>query len=208
MDIAFGNPDGTYRAGPHYLASDPSTGAWSVALGDYNRDGKLDAAVNRMFLSTDRPDDLLLLFGNGDGTLQTPIPYDAGIGAGMIRSGDINGDGALDLVCGESTLGGQGVGVLLNHGDGSFRAASFYNGGFSSARISLGDLNNDGRLDVVAGNFQSATVGLLYGRGDGTLIAQYASPMLAGIQYMTTGDANRDGILDVAFINFTDGVDC
>jgi hypothetical protein len=60
-----------------------------------------------------------------------------------IAMGDFNGDGKADLI-----VFGQGVGVLLGNGDGTFQAPVFYNdGGYSSSYPALADLNGDGHAD-------------------------------------------------------------
>ncbi len=70
-------------------------------LGDFNGDGKLDAAIGSGTSA-------LLLLGNGDGTFQVAPSYSVGI-YGSIAAGDFNRDGALDLV----TAGGCCIDVLL-----------------------------------------------------------------------------------------------
>ncbi len=203
--IALGNSNGTFTQGQRYIVGGVS-GDHSVALGDFNHDGKLDAAVSRYFGTTDRTDDVVILFGNGDGTLQAPVNYDVGVGAitvsggaGMVRGGDVNGDGWLDLVLGATSVSGQGVAVLMNRGDGTFEPAAFYYGGLGVTYVGLGDLDMDGMLDVAAVNFDPGTINLLYNRGDGTLIGQYTTAVLGNLQYMDVADANGDGILDVAY---------
>ncbi len=89
----------------------------SVAVGDFNGDGKLDLAVANGGMS--------VLLGNGDGTFKTAASYGTGLGPSSIAAGDFNGDGKLDLVVVNSGLQG-GVGVLLNNGDGTFETALSY----------------------------------------------------------------------------------
>src|SRR5258708_5733438 len=101
--VMLGNGDGTFKT-PIRMA----TGANSMAVGDFNGDGKLDLAVNN---------NLGILLGKGDGTFQNPIiPAGSGtafIAYGPIAVGDFNGDGKLDVVTG-TTKGS----ILLFLGDG------------------------------------------------------------------------------------------
>ncbi|NLY02168.1 MAG: cadherin-like domain-containing protein, partial [Rhodopirellula sp.] len=198
--ILLGNADGTYRPGQRYLNEPDRTlpSVQSATLGDFDGDGKLDVATSRTFFSGDRPDDVLVLLGNGDGTFGTETAYDAGLSATQLLSGDFDGDGSTDLVTAEPSVGGAGISLLLNQGDGTFGPAVSYFAGGGSWGIALGDLDSDGHLDVATANFDSGTVGLLLGRGDGTLIASRLSDALAGLLWsIIPGDLNRDGKLDL-----------
>src|ERR1039457_1251383 len=64
----------------------------SVAMGDFNGDGKLDLAVASYY------NNVGVLLGNGDGTFQTTVYYTAGPGPYSVAVGDFNGDGKPDLV--------------------------------------------------------------------------------------------------------------
>src|SRR2546425_96128 len=64
----------------------------SVAVGDFNGDGKLDLAVANYDSTT-----VSVLLGNGDGTFQTAQNFGAGGSPAFVAAGDFNGDGKLDL---------------------------------------------------------------------------------------------------------------
>jgi hypothetical protein len=206
--ILLGNGDGTYRNGERYRYDSFPNGPASVTLGDFNRDGKLDAAMTRSFIATDRTDDLLVLLGNGDGTFGVPASYDLAWGAGQVVSGDLNGDGILDLAAAQASITRSGIYVLLGRADGTFSPARIYLSGSGPLHVAIGDVDRDGRLDAVSTNsdpFNIGTVGILYGRGDGTLVGALASQGL-GFHWLISGDVNRDGVPDIIGADGMDNV--
>jgi hypothetical protein len=64
--IYLGNGDGTFREKIRYSSQEPPQ---SVAVGDFNGDGKPDLAVALEF------DAVSIFLGNGDGTFQPPVNY-------------------------------------------------------------------------------------------------------------------------------------
>jgi hypothetical protein len=66
-----------------------------------------------------------------------------------MAAGDVNGDGALDIVATNAAFDSPSVGVRLNQGDGTFGPATTYEGiCHGTGPIALGDFNGDGWLDV------------------------------------------------------------
>src|SRR5205085_1349958 len=67
--------------------------AYSVAVGDFNGDGRSDLAAISADLNR-----ISVLIGNGDGTFQAQVNYPVGNFPYSMAMGDFNGDGHLDLV--------------------------------------------------------------------------------------------------------------
>ena len=201
----------------------PSGGiyAYSVATGDVNGDGKPDLLVANECLSSSNCTNggVGVLLGNGDGTFQAAVSYGSGgVSAQSVQVVDVNADGKLDLVVANCTSGpsnctGTGaVGVLLGNGDGTFQTAvSYGSGGAQAYSVAVGDVNGDGKPDLVLTNqcndssCDHGTVGVLLGNGDGTFqpAVSYGSGGLSA-QSVQVADVNADGKLDVLVANRDD----
>jgi hypothetical protein len=188
LSVLLGNGDGTLQA----HVDTPITGPGSVAVGDFNGDGKPDVAVAIFGVVWG----VAVLLGNGDGSFQPEVDYSTGIPENAVVVGDFNGDGIPDLA-----VSGGAVSVLLGNGDGTFQAHREFEVPTVPYALALGDLNGDGHQDLIVANAASNDVGwvsVLLGNGDGTFRAHqdYAAP---GFRYsVALGDFNGDGWLDVA----------
>ena len=68
--------------------------------------------------------------------------------------------------------------------------------------VALGDLNGDGKLDVVVANTdQAGSVAVLMGNGDGTLRSAVTYPAGTYPEFVVLADFNHDSHLDVAVAN-------
>ena len=94
--ILLGNNDGTFQAPRTFAAG---AGPIAVTADDFNGDGRLDLAVaDQGDPKTGQGRGVSILLGNGDGTFQAPVLYDAGISPTSIVAGYFEGeDRPLDL---------------------------------------------------------------------------------------------------------------
>jgi hypothetical protein len=172
-----------------------SAETWAVAVGDFNKDGFLDAAVITVFGTNN----LAILMGNGDGTFKQPIYYTVGdVAANSVVAADFRHNGNLDLVLGESLT--ENVYVLLGHGDGTFDQAVAYPTLGRPFVAGVGDFNRDGKLDIWTlsdGSAECGCVEILLGTGDGTFGTAILTPTASTAFAAAAGDFDHDGNLDL-----------
>jgi hypothetical protein len=181
--VLIGKGDGTFQPPVEYTVG---LQPYSVAVGDFNGDGKPDLAVSNFGANT-----VSILINNGDGTFQQHIDYPAGTLPGSIATGDFNNDGKLDLVI--VNLDYPTMTILLGNGDGTFRSGTPV--GIAAEFIAVADFNNDGRLDLAVTN---GALSILLGNGDGTFQKAVSYPdNQEGGGRPSVGDFNNDGKLDL-----------
>jgi hypothetical protein len=193
ISILLGNGKGTFAAAQTYInALSTSRGPLSLAVADFNGDGKLDIAALNQYGGID------VLFNPGHHRFwQVDSTY--GVGStyfpsfSSIVAGDLNGDGKPDLVVAN---GSDVAYVLLNTGNGSFSKQSYAAGGIAST-AAIGDFNGDGKLDIVTANGASNSISVLLNNGDGTFAAAQNFAVGGNVRYIAVGDFSKDGRLDI-----------
>jgi hypothetical protein len=140
-----------------------------VALGDVDRDGKLDMVVARYGVTA--VGDVSVLHGNGDGTFGLPVPVATYGNVSSLVLRDFNGDGILDLAAANEA----DIRVFLGLPDGGFTLSGIYPGSSGSPGgvggpdgLSAGDFDGDGVIDLAGTAWTASQVSLLLGNGDGT----------------------------------------
>ena len=179
-----------------------ATNPWpqSIAVADFNGDGKLDLAVSVYSIFTPLTD-MNILLGNGDGTFTAAPAFPlTGQNVNNGVAADFNGDGKADLAI--SLPDADEVQVLLGNGDGTFTPmpAISAKGVFV---IATGDFNGDGKADLAVVSPGSNTLTILLGNGDGTFTTKATIPVPGGPQSIAIGDFNRDGKADLAVADYS-----
>jgi hypothetical protein len=202
VSVLLGRGDGTFQEDVPVASGNSPL---SPVAGDFNGDGRQDLAFTNFDTGQ-----VSVLSGRGDGTFDAPVRFEVGGFPFGPFPGDFNGDGRDDLafkIRGIADELSTATVVLLREQDGMFEGPlrSAFSTSLTSTSLATGDLNNDGRLDVVTSLLKSDKAGIFLGRGDGTF--QDAPPSATGTApvFVQTGDFNGDGRLDLATANFLSG---
>ncbi len=212
VTILLGDGRGRFKpasASPVAVRSKPHP--HGIAAADFDGDSHVDFAVESW-----ASDQVEVVFGTGGGRFRTRsqlfsvghMPYQ------RLRAGDVNGDGAPDIVT--TNFEGGNVTVLLGDGKGGFHEApgSPFRAGDAPFSLALADIDRDGHLDLVVSNFSGRAgdtshdaVNVLLGDGRGGFRPMKGPPFATGVNpiRVAVGDVNGDGWPDVATANMRGG---
>ncbi len=131
------------------------------------------------------------------------VTYPSGSSPVFAAIGDLNNDGRSDVAVtagpGSDPANDNAVHVFLQAADGTLGPGVVYSLGTWPSFIEIGDLNGDGRADLVV--TISGGIGVMLQNASGTLDSMVAYSVTAGIGPIKVGDFNGDGRLDVAEVN-------
>jgi hypothetical protein len=194
VSLLLGNPDGTFQQAIQFAAGN---GPVSVVIADFNGDGNLDIATANAGVS-EPTKSVSMLLGDGNGNFGSPINSPTGAYPMAMAVGDVNNDGIPDLVLAQETV----ITILLGNGDGTFKTPVHYTTGGAKLRsITLGDFNNDGNLDIAAGDYFYNNVEVLLGDGQGNFSTAATYPVDGHSNQVAVGDFNNDGNQDLVSAN-------
>ncbi len=176
---------------------------FSVSIGDLDGDGKPDLAVANQFSGS------VSVFRNtgSTGTISyaAKVDFAAGGGASTVAIGDLDGDGKADLAT--ANFSGDNISVFRNTssvGTISYAAKVDFTAGNDPYPLSIGDLDGDGKADIVVANQISNSISVFRNTSSAGTISYAAkvdfttgaNPTSASI-----GDLDGDGKADLAVAN-------
>ena len=202
VHILLGNGTGGFTFGATYAA--PSSGNFnpgpnSIAVSDVNGDGKFDVVALTQY------NVVFIFLGNGDGTFQAPAVYATGTTFGCCNGlavGDLNSDGKPDLAIANN----DGISILLNKGSGTFGGVAYYAAGLAGSApgdgIAIGDVNGDGKPDVVETNENFGAI-IFLNQGSGVFAESGAinGVPIGPTDNLALADINNDKKLDIVLVD-------
>lgn len=183
----------------------------AIAVGDVDGDGDLDVVIGNGYYDEQNR----LLINDGSGTFVDATATQLPVSANATQSvalGDVDGDGDLDLICGNGYAGGEQNRLYLNDGLGTFTdvtTAQLPSAAEDTQGVCLLDIDGDGDLDLAIANrsfFFGVSVNRLYiNDGQGTfqdVTASHLPPGLYGATAVAAGDVDGDGDQDLVLVDF------
>jgi Ca2+-binding RTX toxin-like protein len=201
VSVYLNNGAGTLAPAPGSPVSDPGGNDFlGIGAGDLDGDGFTDLAVGG---GGGTNPGVFFLKGSATGAFAAPAPL-GGNGAQKPVIGDLNGDGRADIAAGRPGIGDV---VIIKGNPSGFAgpvAVDPDGPGGNNGRITIGDLDGDGVLDLAVPNSvgpQANKVSILIGRGDATFDATSHEPVGTAPRQVAAGDLNGDGNLDLVTSN-------
>lgn len=185
--------DGTFEAGiEQSISINTIFGALNYEFNDVNGDGLLDVIAYGDGVAHS----LGVALANGDGTFASGQTLAISTPVEGASAGDFNGDGIVDILSFSS--GDNTFNIYRGNGDGTFQAAMTVAapGGASLLQFEVGDLNNDGRDDILSGD-GGGDLTVVLGAADYIGIQTLSGSLQDQSTQLQLADVNGDGNLDL-----------
>ena len=200
ISVFLNKGDGTFSS-PISYPMNTGSAPYSVAVADINGDSNRDIIV-----ANSGTDNVGVLLNKGNGTFSAKATYSTNPGSSprSVAVADVNGDGRVDIVVANTIA--DNIGVLLNAGNGIFSTPVTYATGNGSApsAVAVGDINADGKTDIIVANHGSDNVGVFFSSVSGKFSAQktYSTGKGSSPSSVAVADVNTDGTFDIIVANY------
>ncbi|MBI3820444.1 MAG: VCBS repeat-containing protein [Planctomycetes bacterium] len=166
-----------------------------IVISDLNGDNNSDliTAINKNSGAVE------VYLGTGPSQFQAPTTYPALNATFDVATGDLNGDGRLDVAA--SNWNDTSITVFLGTGSGKLSSGNNYYIGTGGQGIAIGDLNSDGNQDIACENYTLGNVSVLLGSGDGVTFTSASYGVSHSPVDLELVDFDQDGSLDVTTVS-------
>ena len=193
--VFMGRGDGTFR---NQMTFATGTDPLRPTIADFNNDGIFDLTVVNQTGGSGAA--ISILIGRGDGTFNPQYSLAAVAGFHKeVNTGDLNGDGNLDIVLTTETSGQ--VLTYLGNGNGTFGSPTAYAMGGNPWATVIADFNGDGKNDLATALNTDNRVAVRLGYGDGSFQGVRSYQVGTVPDHINSADFNGDGILDLVTNN-------
>lgn len=203
VGIFYGYGNGSFQ-GQMIYSTGSNAQPFSVAVGDFNNDNRLDIAATNHGIHS-----ISLLFGLDTGKLEAHVIFSNLVDHTIYRiaTGDFNNDNHIDIVVVNYVT--SAIDILLGSANGTLtKIISYKNPGYPSS-VAVGDFNQDRNIDFAVANEGSLTmigaeIILIYlGFGNGTFVESqiYFTGTRSYPCSVIVADINHDNALDIIFVN-------
>ncbi len=191
------------RFGP--TAFPVTAGSNVIAAADFDSDGNLDTITANSNGASSGSTNLLISYGNGRGGVTNTQSVSLANGIQFIIAADFNNDSRPDVLVAATTGTNSNAGTVslfLNTGVATSRFAVIpsanLNLNFTIKNLVIGDFNNDGIKDIVAGSTNSNVIAFIPVTQTGTFSTStsFATPISS--PSVAAGNFNSDNNLDLA----------
>jgi len=163
LEVWFGNGDGTFTYGTSIDIQNVVNDVVAV-VADVDGDGNADIILAPDSNPAGRFGPLAILYGNGNGTFQSPAYLPISRRYSQITIADLNGDNKPDMIMTD----GAGIAVMMNLGNRTFDSEVDFVAGRAISALNVVDVNSDGFPDIVVANPGGTTVTVLLNQPNGT----------------------------------------